>query len=48
MTDDDAGDAACWLDRVCDVCGGFIDDRREHECRSAVDRSGSAAGPPVR
>ena len=22
------GDAACWLDRVCDLCGGFVHGRR--------------------
>jgi hypothetical protein len=33
---DDAGDAACWLDQVCDVCGGFIENRNEHQCRPAV------------
>jgi hypothetical protein len=36
MNDDDAGDSACWLDQVCDVCGGFIENRNEHRCRPAV------------
>jgi hypothetical protein len=36
MTDDDAGDAACWLDRVCEDCGGFVEHGSEHRCRRAV------------
>ena len=30
------GDDACWLDRVCDDCGGFIENGGEHTCRVAV------------
>ena len=27
------GDAACWLDRVCDLCGAFVEDG-DHRCRT--------------
>jgi hypothetical protein len=30
---DEGGDPACWLDSVCDQCGGFIDRDGEHQCR---------------
>jgi hypothetical protein len=23
---EEGGDAACWLDRVCDACGAFVDE----------------------
>ncbi len=32
----DGGDAACWLDRVCDGCGRFIEDPATHHCDAAV------------
>jgi uncharacterized protein YndB with AHSA1/START domain len=32
---DEGGDAACWLDRICDRCGGFIDAGAPHRCRDA-------------
>ena len=34
------GDPACWLDRVCEQCGGLIEGP-EHECRISVERSSS-------
>ena len=33
---DEGGDAACWLDRVCDDCGAFTDDGHKHECRAPI------------
>ena len=33
MADESAGgDPACWLERVCDVCGRFIEDPATHHC----------------
>ena len=32
------GDPACWLDRVCDVCGRFVEAGEPHECRLATTR----------
>jgi hypothetical protein len=46
VTDDHTGDAACWLGQVCDVCGGFVDDRSEHQCRQAVDGANASSAPP--
>jgi hypothetical protein len=43
---DDAGDAACWLDQVCDLCGGYIEHHGEHRCRQAVDGARSTSEPP--
>jgi hypothetical protein len=36
---DEGGDDACWLDRVCDRCGAFIDDAEPHVCRQPADTS---------
>jgi hypothetical protein len=36
------GDAACWLDRVCDQCGAFLGADEAHECR----RPTGASEPP--
>jgi hypothetical protein len=33
--DDQGGDPACWLDRVCEECGGFITDAGECACAPA-------------
>jgi hypothetical protein len=43
-TTDAGGDAACWLDRVCDRCG-MIDDELEapHVCRRPAEPSAHAA-----
>jgi hypothetical protein len=30
------GDPACWLDRVCDDCGGFLADDGPHTCRPTI------------
>lgn len=32
MRDDEGGDAVCWIDRVCDTCGGFVEDGVPHDC----------------
>jgi len=45
MSDDAGGDDACWLDRVCDRCGGFVDDPAEHRCRPAAAPPDDAAQP---
>ena len=29
------GDPACWLDRVCDRCGAFVDESQQHRCSEA-------------
>jgi hypothetical protein len=34
---DEGGDPACWLDRVCERCGAFVEDGRSHECPPRVD-----------
>ena len=34
--EDMGGDPACWLDRVCPECGGFMEDEAGHECRPAA------------
>jgi hypothetical protein len=37
----DAGDPACWLDRVCDACGAVIEgDPASHVCRPAATPGG--------
>jgi hypothetical protein len=41
--DDVGGDPACWLDRVCPECGGFVDNDEDHICRPSVE---PAADPP--
>jgi hypothetical protein len=33
---DEGGDPVCWLDRVCDECGAFVDDAEEHVCRPSA------------
>jgi hypothetical protein len=30
--DDEGGDAACWLDRVCPDCGAFVERDQPHDC----------------
>jgi hypothetical protein len=32
MSGDEGGDPACWLDRVCEDCGAFLEDDRPHDC----------------
>lgn len=34
----EAGDDACWMHRVCDVCGAIVDERNGHrpECELAA------------
>jgi hypothetical protein len=48
--DDLGGDPACWLDRVCPECGGFVDDDDDHVCRPSVEPAaeppGAASTPP--
>jgi NAD(P)-dependent dehydrogenase (short-subunit alcohol dehydrogenase family) len=44
MNDGDGGDDACWLDQVCDECGGIREEGRPHECRQAVAGPGVSAG----
>jgi uncharacterized protein len=34
----DGGDAACWLDHVCDNCGRLIEDPAVHECDAPAER----------
>jgi hypothetical protein len=43
------GDAACWLERVCDTCGGVITADESHECRRPAERQPSTgdAGQPA-
>jgi len=48
MPDEDAGagsgDDACWLDRVCDACGAFLERSHTHECRQpAAEREAPPA-----
>jgi hypothetical protein len=33
------GDPACWLDRVCPECGGFVDDAETHDCAERLGGS---------
>jgi hypothetical protein len=33
---DEGGDPVCWLDRVCDECGAFVDEAAEHVCRPSA------------
>jgi hypothetical protein len=33
---DEGGDDACWIEQVCDRCGGFIDPAESHVCRHPV------------
>lgn len=40
----DGGDDACWLDQVCDACGGFIDAGVDHVCRTPVRTTPGDAG----
>jgi len=40
---EDGGDLACWLDRVCDECGVFVDDEQAHTCRKP-STSGTEVG----
>jgi hypothetical protein len=42
---DIGGDPACWLDRVCPECGGFMKDAADHECRPAAAGSAAEAAP---
>lgn len=40
MTEDMGGDPACWLHRVCEACGAFIDhDEDSHVCPFPADPS---------
>jgi uncharacterized protein len=40
MTEDMGGDPACWLHRVCEACGTFIDhDEDGHVCPFPADPS---------
>ena len=36
--DDDGGESACWLDRVCDHCGALVDADEPHHCRAPAGR----------
>jgi hypothetical protein len=38
----EGGDPACWLDHVCDRCGRFVEDDREHNCGEPA-----AVSPPA-
>jgi hypothetical protein len=40
---DGGGDDACWLEQVCERCGGFIDPAEPHVCREP-DRSRQGSG----
>jgi hypothetical protein len=42
---DEGGDPACWLDSVCDQCGGFIDRDEEHVCRTTRPIPEAEQGP---
>ena len=43
MADESAGgDPACWLERVCDDCGRFIEDPATHHCDAAAAAAGEA------
>lgn len=44
MTVEPDGDPACWLDRVCDLCGGYLQGGEPHECRAPMTPT-TAAGP---
>lgn len=37
---DEGGEAPCWAERVCDVCGSFLEPGRAHRCvrTAALDR----------
>ena len=37
---DEGGDAACWLDSVCDRCGSLIDKAEPHRCGSLIVEDG--------
>jgi hypothetical protein len=44
----DGGDAACWLDHVCDDCGRFVDDPATHVCATqGVDARDAPVSPPT-
>lgn len=36
---DEGGDAVCWIDKVCDTCGGFIEDGVVHDCSARIGRA---------
>ena len=37
VTEDEGGDAVCWIDRVCDVCGGFMErGGGAHDCAARL------------
>ena len=44
---DEGGDAACWLQRVCEECGMLVEPGREHRCVRAarLDHIDPGAGP---
>ena len=42
--DEFSGDPACWLDAVCDRCGGFIEPAQGHRCRAPVTEASLRAG----
>ena len=42
----EGGDAACWLQLVCERCGGVREEAVPHECRSAV-RAATPTRPPA-
>jgi hypothetical protein len=46
--DDVGGDPVCWLDRVCDECGAFVDDAEEHVCRPSAPAVTDAPSTPTR
>ena len=45
--EDEGGDAVCWIDRVCDVCGGFVEDAVGHDCSVRLGTA-VAVGPLAR
>ena len=47
---DMGGDPVCWIDQVCDTCGGFIGRGHDHTCRTSLpllpgSARGAEAGP---
>ena len=48
MTVEPDGDPACWLDRVCDLCGGFLQGGEPHECRPSATRAAPSRLEPDR
>jgi len=36
------GDPACWLDRICEECGGILTAGQEHRCDDRRPREAAA------